>query len=177
MDQKTAKKRVMKSRSEGKSDQEIYNELSDYFPSKKNLALLITGTASKQDIDKYKVLNNILIVLLGLTIVSRFIAIFYLISAGEWLSAVFMLLGMSLTALVMYAVFTHMGGFYKAFGFLSLLSVLKTLTGYSGSFLELLELAILIPIPILCFYLGAKLFPKFKPNKLKKDADGAYILN
>lgn len=177
MDQKTAKKLVEKGRTEGKSDQEIYNELSAHYPSKKNLAILITGTATEQDKHTYKMLNNVLIVLLAITIVSRLIGSFYLISAGEWLTVFFMFLGILLTGLVMYAVLNYMGAFYKPFGFLSALSVVKALTGFSGSLLEFIDLAILIPIPILCFYLGANLFPKFKPNKLKKDLEGAYILN
>ncbi|MFT3704362.1 MAG: hypothetical protein QM802_18480 [Agriterribacter sp.] len=177
MDQKTAKKLVEKGRAEGKSDQEIYNELSTDYASKKNLALLITGTATTADRQKYKMLNNVLIALLGVTLAFRLIAAFYLISSGEWATVFFLFLGMVLTGLVIYAVFNYMGAFYKPFGFLSALSVVKTLIGSSGSMLELIDLALLIPIPILCFYLGAKLFPNFKPNKLKKDVAGAYILN
>lgn len=177
MDQKTTKKLVEKGRAEGKSDQEIYNELSEYYPSKKNLALLITGTPTQEDRDKYKMLNNVLIALLAVTILFRLIAAFYLVSAGEWATVFFMFLGMLLTGLIIYGVFNYIGGFYKAFGFLSLLGVVRALAGFSGSIVELIDLALLIPIPILCFYLGAKLFPKFKPNKLKKDVAGAYILN
>jgi hypothetical protein len=64
LDRKAAQKFIVDSRDNGKSDQDIYNELSQQYLDKKSVALLITGTVTTENKNKYKLYNNILLGLL-----------------------------------------------------------------------------------------------------------------
>src|SRR5262245_21730993 len=85
LDRKAAQKYIFESRNIGKSDQEIYNELSQEYYDKKAIALLITGTVTMADKDKFNAYNNILLGLLGLIILLRILFVFNLtIVTGQW---------------------------------------------------------------------------------------------
>ncbi|MET0466444.1 MAG: hypothetical protein ABW007_25020 [Chitinophagaceae bacterium] len=177
MDQKTAKKIIDDRRSEGKNDQQIYDELSGHFDNKKNLALLITGTASVQTRRQYKLYNNVLIGLLAITLLFRLMGAFSLVAEGEILGFIVSLIGIALPALFIYGFIHYMGAMYKFCGFLTLLGIVQMVARWDNSILMIIGLLILIPIAILSFYLSSKMFPKFSPGKLRKDENGAYLLN
>lgn len=177
MDPKTAKKIIDDRRSAGKNDQQIYDELSAHYDNKKNLALLITGTASVETRSKYKLFNNILIGLLAITLLFRLIGAFSLVSESGLLGFIISLVGVLLPALLIYGFINYMGAMYKLCGFLTLLGIVQLIARWDASMLVILSLIILIPMAFLSFYLSSKMFPKFNPNKLRKDKNGAYLLN
>ncbi|MBO9658609.1 MAG: hypothetical protein J7527_07265 [Chitinophagaceae bacterium] len=177
MDQKTAKKIIDDRRLEGKTDQQIYNELAEHFDSKKNLALLITGTATAQTRSQYKLLNNILICLLAITLIFRLIGAFSLVGEGEILGFIVSLVGILLPVLFIYGFINYMGPMYKFCGFLTVLGIVQLIARWDSSMLVIIDLIILVSMAALSFYLSAKMFPNFNPNKLRKDENGAYLLN
>ena len=75
LDRKTAQIFIIESREKGKTDQEIYFDLTQKYYDTKAVALLITGTVSIANKNKYKVYNNILVGLLGLSIVFKLLTI------------------------------------------------------------------------------------------------------
>ena len=177
MDQKTAKKIIDDRRSEGKTDQQIYAELSDHYDNKKNLALLITGTATVQNRAKYKLYNNILIGLLGLTLLFRLTGAFSLVAGGEILGFVISLVGILLPALFIYGFIHYMGAMYRLCGILTVLAIVQLLARANFDGLVMIDLIILVSMAFLSFYLGSKMFPNFSPGKLRKDENGAYLLS
>ena len=69
---------VQASRDAGKSDQEIYNELTQHYYDKKGLALMITGIATKENSEKYKIYNVILLCAIGITIAFKIFSVILL---------------------------------------------------------------------------------------------------
>jgi hypothetical protein len=177
MDPKSAKKIIDNRRSEGKTDQQIYDELSGHYDNKKNLVLLITGTASVQTRTKYKLYNNILIGLLGITLLFRLIGAFSLVAEADILGFVISLVGILLPVLFIYGFINYMGAMYKLCGVLTVLGIVQLIAKWDNSMLLILSLMILIPMAVLSFYLSSKMFPNFNPNKLRKDENGAYLLS
>lgn len=177
MDPKTAKKIIDDRRSEGKNDQQIYDELSAHYDNKKNLALLITGTAPVQTRKQYKLYNNVLIGLLAMTLLLRLIGAFSMVAEAGILGFIVSLVGILLPALFIYGFINYMGAMYKFCGFLTVLGTVQVLVRWDNSMLMILSLLILIPMAVLSFYLSSKMFPNFNPNKLRKDENGAYLLH
>ncbi|PZR25429.1 MAG: hypothetical protein DI535_18325 [Citrobacter freundii] len=177
MDQKTAKKIIDDRRSSGKNDQQIYDELSAHYDNKKNLALLITGTAPVQIRKQYKPYNNALIGLLAMILLFRLIGIFSLVAEGEVLGLLISLIGILLPVLFIYGFIHYMGAMYKLCGFLTVLGIVQLIASWDNVVFGIIGLIILIPMAFLSFYLSSKMFPNFSPNKLRKDKDGGYLLN
>lgn len=183
MNQKIAKKTIDQRREEGKSDQQIYNELSEHYPNKKNLALLITGTATGQDKVRYRLYNNILIGLLTITLLLRLWSSFLLVRAGEF-PGFLILIAAIMPALFIYGISQYLAPMYKLCGILSVLGIITilatlgsgALTG-EGSLNKLVDLVLVVPIAILSFYLAGKMFPKFNPGKLQSDGKDGFILS
>lgn len=177
MDQKTAKKIIDERRSEGKNDQQIYDELSAHYDNKKTLALLITGTALPETRRQYKLYNNVLIALLAITLLFRLIGIFSLLTGGDILGVVVSMVGILLPSLFIYGFINYMGAMYRFCGFLTLLGIVQLIARWDNSVIVVIDLVILLSMAVLSFYLGSKMFPKFNPGKLTKDKNGAYLLN
>ena len=177
MDQKTAKKIIDDSRAAGKNDQQIYNELSGHYENKKNLALLITGTAPVKTRNQYKLYNNVLIGLLAVTFVFRLIGAFSLVGEGEVLGFVVSLVGIFLPALFIYGFINYMGPMYRLCGILTVLGIVQVAARWNNDLLIVIDLIILVSMAVLSFYLGSKMFPNFNPGKLRKDENGGYLLN
>ena len=176
MDVKTVKKIIANSKDDGKNDQEIYNDLSEHYSNKKNLALLITGTATKENKRKYKLYNNILIGLLALTLLSRIIVSFFLIKEGIFLEFIFSLIGLLLPALLIYGVMQYSAPFYRLCGILATMGFITSLVKQHDTTSILLDLIPIAAVAVLAFFLSFKMFPNFKPRQLKKDTNGNYLL-
>ncbi len=183
MNQKIAKKTIEEGRGAGKSDQQIYNELSEHYPNKKNLALLITGTATSQDKARYRLYNNILIGLLTITLLLRLLSSFLLIQTGAF-PGFLMIVAAIMPALFIYGISQYLAPVYKLCGILSVLGIVTTLATWGtgaltgdGSVNKLIDLVLVVPIALLSFYLAGKMFPKFNPGKLQSDGKDGFILS
>jgi hypothetical protein len=76
---KTVRKLILEGRNCGKTDQEIYHELSQEYYDKKSLVFLITGTVTVEKKNKYKMYNNFLIGLVALFFFFFFLSIFNMV--------------------------------------------------------------------------------------------------
>ncbi len=182
MNQKMAKETIEQRRGEGKSDQQIYNELAEHYANKKNLALLITGTATSEDKNRFRLYNNLLIGLLTITLLLRLLSSFQLVQAGEF-PGFLIIVAAIMPALFIYGISQHLAPMYKLCGILSVLGIITILATWGtgaltgeGSLNKLVDLVLVVPIAILSFYLAGKMFPKFNPGKLQSDGKDGYIL-
>ena len=74
INQKEVREIIEESRKSGKTDQQIYYELTRLGYDKKQIALLITGTATDENRARFKTLNITLLVLLGITVLFKLLS-------------------------------------------------------------------------------------------------------
>jgi hypothetical protein len=178
LDTKTAQKFIVESRDKGIADQDIYNELSLQYYDKKSIALLITGTVTTENKNKYKIYNNILLGLLGLVILLRILRVLSLtIETGQLWTLLFVLIVPFFTAFFVYEIARYNASIYRLCGIFTILGSLQTITKLDGAADILITLAITGSIAGLSFFLDSEMFPDYSPKKLKKDSNGEYILS
>ena len=178
LDVPAIKKAIEEGRDNGKTDQEIYNELVPLFYDKRTLALIITGNPTKENIEKYKVYNNILLGILALSIVFKFLTVFNLaMSFGQPLLLLLIFVVPLFTAYFIYEIRRYSAFAYRACGLLAIAGFLQSIRNTSDAADVLINLVFAGSVCFLSFYLDKKLFPKYSPGKLQKDANGEFILN
>jgi hypothetical protein len=177
IDTKAIQQFILESRENGKSDQEIYNALSQQYYDKKSVALLITGTATNENKSKYKIQNNILIGFLGLSMLLKILIIFSLSDpSGDPFFLLLLFLYPALEGYFIYGIAKYQAPYYKLCGIIAGLSFLKTIRSANNGGSILINLLIASIIFSLSLYLAWNLFPKHRPKNLKKDGNGEYIL-
>lgn len=178
LDRKAAQKFIVDSRDNGKADQEIYNELSQQYYDKKSVALIITGTVTTENKSKYKVYNNILLGLLGLSILFKLLTVFSLTIQTGQLWTLFLVLVVPLFAgYFMYEIARYNGPIYRFCGMLTIAGFLQTISKAENGTDILINVIFAGAVAGLSFYLDSKMFPNYSPKNLKKDSNGEYILS
>mgnify|MGYP003582726411 FL=1 len=178
LDRKAAQKFIVDSRDNGKADQEIYNELSEQYYDKKSVALLITGTVTKENKKKYKVYNNILLGLLGLSILFKLLTVFSLtIQTGQLWTLLLVLIVPLFAGYFMYEIARYNGPIYRFCGMLTIAGFLQTIGKAENGTDILINIIFAGAVAGLSFYLDSKMFPDYSPKNLKKDSNGEYILS
>jgi hypothetical protein len=178
LNRKTTQKFIVDSRDNGKSDQEIYNELSQQYYDKKSVALLITGTVTTENKKKYKVYNSILLGLLGLAILLRILLVFSLtIQTGQLWTLLLVFIVPLFAAYFAYEIARYNAPIYRFCGIMTIVGFMQTIGKSEGGNDILINLVFAGAIAGLSFYLDSKMFPDFSPKNLKKDSNGEYILN
>jgi hypothetical protein len=177
LDRKYATKFINESRENGKSDQEIYNELTPLYFDKKVVATFVTSVPTKQAKEKYKLYNNILLGLIAVTIIFKMLAVASIFSGNsEWLGLLFILIVPILNFYFFYAISNYEAVAYRLCGILTATSLLQSIDKLEGTANILISLALAGAITGLCYYLDDKLFPNYHPRKMEKDSNGEYIL-
>lgn len=172
LDRKAAQKFIVDSRDNGKTDQEIYNDLAQQYYDKKSLALLITGTATTAAMNKYKNYNMVLVVFLAISFAFRlYLIILYGFSFQSFDFLPLMLL------FFMFGIASYNAGVYKFCGLIAIIGFLYIVFDNSSTLSIIINLIFALVVGGLSFYLPGKLFPKFNPKNLKKDSNGEYILS
>ncbi|MDR0207425.1 MAG: hypothetical protein LBI45_09250 [Bacteroidales bacterium] len=182
LDYKLAEKIIQESRGCGKTDQEIYNELSQQYFDKKSIALLISGTATAEQKKKYKMLNILLLVLIGIYVV---LVVLYLFNKREFPSDLWFIIPFSVALLGMAGYFIYEIAWYNVH-FYRMCVMFTIVFSFQGGYLRrvwnlesvietIVKLLFVIAIVFLSIYLNKKLFSNSKHRKLKRDADGEYI--
>ncbi len=178
IDRKAAQKFIIDSRDNGKTDQEIYNELSQQYFDKKSVALLIAGTVTKENKNKYKIYNNILLGLLGLAILLRILLVFSLtIQTGQLWTLLLVFIVPLFAAYFAYEIARYNAPIYRFCGLMTIVGFMQTIGKSEGGSDILINLVFAGAIAGLSFYLDSKMFPAYSPKNLKKDSNGEYILN
>ena len=178
LDRKAAQKFIVDSRDNGKTDQEIYNKLSQQYYDKKSVALLITGTVTTENKNKYKVYNNILLGLLGLAILLRILLVFSLtIQTGQLWTLLLVFIVPLFAVYFAYEIARYNAPIYRFCGIMTIAGFMQTIGKSEGGSDILINLVFAGAIAGLSFYLDSKMFPDFSPKNLKKDSNGEYILS
>ena len=178
IDRKAAQKMIVDSRDNGKTDQEIYNELSQQYYDKKSVALLITGTVTTENKNKYKVYNHILLALLGLAILLRILLVFSLtIQTGQLWTLLLVFIVPLFAIYFAYEIARYNAPIYRFVGIMTIVGFFQTIGKSEGGTDILINLVFAGAIAGLSFYLDSIMFPDFSPKNLKKDSNGEYILS
>ena len=179
LDIKTARKFIIDGRNTGKTDQEIYDELSQEFYDKKTIALLIRGTVTNEKKNKYKIYNNVLLGLIGIFVLSKALGIFRLVeaTADVWIFLLLTTVIFLLAGYFMYAIAKYDGHIYRICGLLISLSLVQQVMAAENGFEIFVCVFLSTAIACLAFYLNKKMFPNYNYRKLKKDNTGEYIFN
>lgn len=177
IDRKDVLKTLKLGLSEGKSRQEILDELSEQYFDRKTLSTIIAMTPDQKTIDKYRLLNNLLLLLLLLSITAKTIIGIVLLSSISIFLIPFVFIFSLVNILFTIEVAKYKGYIYNILGILTLAGLLKLLSSidiYGKGIL--IDVAIGLAIALLSFYLGKKMFPNYGLFGPKKDMNGNVIL-
>ena len=172
LNEKIARKFIIEGRDNGKSDQEIYNELSQQYFDKYAIALLITAIATPENKNRYKTHNNVLLWLLGFIILfNSFVTTNLITHTGRFLPHCFVLGFICILIILMYHVKKYNGAVYISGGFLIVAMfcqmALHTAVNGVGIVINAIFTAAIVG---LLFYLGKNMFP-LNPRKMKRVKD------
>jgi hypothetical protein len=177
IDRKAAKQFVLDNRNDGKTDQEIYNELTQQYYDKKGIALLIAGTVTNNRKTKYRQYNNILLVLIGLTILDNIFAVLSLSLAEKQLWILLLVfIAPLLNIFFFYEIARYNAPIYRAVGLLTIAGFLQSMSKAENGNYIFINIIWCSGVAGLAFFLQSKMFPYFSPKKLQKDLNGEYIL-
>jgi len=178
LDRKAAQKFIIDNRDNGKSDQDIYNELSQQYFDKKSVTLLITATVTTENKNKYIIYNNVLLGLLGLVILLRILLVFSLtIQTGQLWTLLLVFIVPLFAAYFAYEIARYNAPIYRFCGIMTIVGFMQTIGKSEGGTDILINLVFAGAIAGLSFYLDSKMFPDYSPKNLKKDGNGEYILS
>ena len=169
---------IAEGRETGKTDQEIYNELIQKYYDKKGVALLITGTATDANKEKYKALNNLLIGLLGSSIILKILSILAItvVAKEAWL-LILVFLAPLFAGYFMYETARYNGPMYRICGWLTIAAFLQSIDYLKGPSDVIVNIFFAGAIAGLSFYLDSRLFPDYSPRNLVKDGGGEFVLS
>jgi hypothetical protein len=169
---------IEKRRNEGKTDQEIYFELTKVYEGKDEIAKHIAQTLTKEQKDEYRTLNNILFFLLILSII---IKIGFGISFGDGYGSFFMItLSVIINIYFAYTVFKFKVEDYKQINriiILSWISFIFIALRQSFQFDSVLVIDIIFSIVVLALSTFLSIaYSSLQQHKFEKDSNGDFII-
>lgn len=163
--------------SEGQKRNEILEELSEVYFEKDTIAKLIAMTPSQATIEKHKSINNILLVLLGITILAKLVIGFILMANISIYALPFALLVPIFSVYFAVEVSKYRGYIYNLLGILTIAGMLRGFSNYTTfGVIELIEITLFVLIVGFSFYLGNSMFPNYGLFGSKKDGNGNILL-
>lgn len=174
---KEIQRRIENQLHQGKSRQEILEDLSKEYFDPSTLARFVATTADQATKVRYKALNTILLGLLGITILGKLTLGASLMSQSGGTAFPLVMLLPLINIWLAVEVSKYRGYIYKILGLITIASLLQTIDKYGGEGVWLLaDLGIGIAIAGLAFYLGNKMFPNYGLFGPKKDKNGDFLL-
>ncbi len=172
LDKKELKKRISEERSAGKTDQEIYNKLIETHKDRDEIVVLLTGSLKREDRKKIRIWNTILLVLIGLTIVSKALAVIgiSLNSENLW-SLLFVFIISIMNVIFFYIVLNYK---IQGYNFIATMSLLGLFNSF-GKMGEGPSLFINLIVSVSIIGLSFALYMNNKPEIPKKDDNGNHI--
>ena len=162
---------------QGVSRAEILNELSEIYFDRKSLSILIAATPDPTKIEKYKLLNNILLGLIFITIISKILLEFFIFSQVSIALTLGAFLFPILNFMFAFEVSKYKGYIYNILGMITVAGIFNVLGKINENiFFGVVDIMIGILIAGLAFYLGNKIFPNYGLVGPKKDSKGEIIL-
>ena len=178
INKKEVNKSIQEKVNQGISRTEILNELSEIYFDKKTLSLLIAAIPDPTRKEKYKLLNNVLLGLLLVTIFSKIIVGFSLLAQVSIGLTPFAILMPIINIYFALEVSKYKGYIYNILGLLTIAGILNTMTQLNESGLYgIADLIFGLLIAGLAFYLGNILFPNYGLRGTKKNRNGEIILD
>ncbi|PZE15558.1 hypothetical protein DNU06_17465 [Putridiphycobacter roseus] len=172
LEKKELKRIISEERGFGKNDQEIYNVLIEKHKDKDEIAIMLTDSLKKEDRNKIRFWNTILLVLIGLTIIFKVIATLNIsVSSGKLWTLLFVLLTPILNIAFFLIVLNYRIQLYKFIAIFTMLSFVNTI----GKMGEGLDLFLSIFFSVSIIGLSFALYYNNKPAELKKDGNGNHI--
>jgi hypothetical protein len=175
---KAAKKFIIEGRNNDKTDQEIYYELKQQYYDKKSIALFITGIATKENRDKYKIFKYILLGLILIEFFFNLVMVIRLSSETEsflvhayWLAQLSLFIG-----IYIYAFAKDYAWAYQTNAILTIFLFISPITYRIGETSIIINIVLISLIVGLLFYTLRKMFPYYRPYNMKRDANGEYIV-
>jgi hypothetical protein len=179
IDRKSVQKFITESRDAGMKDQLIYDELRKDYTDKRKIALLIIGTVTTENKERFKTMNSILLGLLFISILFKFITVGGLaIESGQPWLLLLLLVFPIINIYFAYEIARYHAPIYKICGLLTVVGLLRSF-GQKGATAEemIINTIFCALVAGLSFYLGYRMFPYYEPKELKTDKSGEYILN
>lgn len=178
IDRKAIQQFTIEARENGKTDQDIYNELSQEYYNKKGLTLMITGTATTENMNQYRIYNHILLGLLAIGVLFKVFFVFSLsIQTGEPTVLVLLFIVPIMNLWFMYEIARYNAFIYRFCAIIAIINAMRFMTETDDSMIVVINLALGAAIAGLAYYIDNKLFPKYSPYNLKQDSNGEYILS
>jgi len=171
MTKKQIRKLVLLKVKEGKSQQEIFEEIKQQVRKPANeIAQLVRNIATLKNRDKYKVPHAILVLLLSVIVLFKLIAGVLVVLENGWSWWPMIFIYPFLNILITYGILTYKGAYFRfaivlmSFG---LIGILLRLFTDSFEPIVLIDVVIAASIIGLCLYLNKNMFPDFKTIKEK----------
>jgi hypothetical protein len=175
---KEVTKKIKSELDQGVSRLTILNALCEIYYDKKSIAKLIASTPDPLKRTKYQTLNNILLGLLVITIITKILIGMAVLSTVSLylIPAAFLLPIISI--LFAFEVAKFRGYIYKILGILAIAGILKMLSNIGKSDIILLSIDVCVSLIIAClaFFIGAKVFPNYGLFGPKKGSDNEILL-
>lgn len=167
--QRLAQKFIAHHRKTGKTDQEIYEHLIELGEDEKSATQLISNTITTDKKEKYKLHNQILIILLGLLALFHVIRVISLfIQTQELKNLIYLFAFPVISAFFAHEVSRYNAIIYRVCGVVTLLIFLQLIPDLTGRILMPINLILSASVVGLSFYLHSRMFPGFKPKRRKK---------
>ncbi len=169
------RKAVVEGRGEGKSDQEIYDEITMNHKNRDEVASVISRTVRDELKKKFSSHNNALLFLIIVTILLKF---FVIIQIGEisnlFLGLVIGILVSILNLFVFHTVYLWQAANYRNWAILILVLSIRLVFEFEIRVDYFLSLFLTLSISVLLVYLHEKLLPNFVKN-VPKDEQGNHV--
>jgi multidrug efflux pump subunit AcrB len=162
---------------EGSSRQRIFNELTEEYFNKNSIAGLVASTVDPSVKEQFKISNNLLVGLLGLSAVAKVLFGIALFSSISPVLIPMAILFPFFSVMLALEIYRYNGAVYSVVGLFSIAGILKIFANFNDFGLDgYFDIAIIVVILFLAFYLKEKMFPFYGFLGPKKDKNGNYIL-
>lgn len=166
---------IKQERHAGKTDQEIYDLLSAQYDNKKAIVNLITGLATDEVVNKYRVHNYLF---LGLLIIAVILELIEAANSPNSFGGFQILLGFALfmvVILVISGIYQGLGVYYRICGWMLIGHIAGSISFTPEPF-NIAQNIVAAIAAGMAFYLSNSMFHKLNTRR-KPDANGDYILD
>ncbi len=172
LEKKELKRIISEERDSGKNDQEVYNKLIEMHKDRDEIVILLTGSLKKEARNKIRIWNTILLILIGLTIISKSLAVVGIsLNSGNLWTLLFVFIAPILNIVFFVIVLNYKIQGYSFIATMSLLGFLNSI----GNMGQGIDLFISLVVSISIIGLSFALYMNNKPDIPKKDENGNHI--
>jgi len=151
--------KIVQFRDIGKSDEDIYNELKDLYNGNYPLRMIIKGVITEIQKQKFKKINTLLIILLGLVVFLRSYKLFYLYTSSVNLNAMaFCIFLIFLNFYFIFKLLKYWVRIYRIIGMIFTAFLVQSFFSTTDLIDKVFQIILSGSITFLSFYLAEKLY-------------------